>query len=513
MQQHFQNKTAFLVSLVGASMVLLVAAILALFVGATCLFFGAIAAIVVWRHAPDGYSFVQGLLSDEEAFDEQQGEDDEEADDLPVIAAPSHSRAMVLRETDEDDALSEIYDDMPSGRELLQSGLIARMLADGKIILGCGENGRLKWISRKKVFSTLVSGLPSVGKSTTVFWIVLQIIIDGGRIWIADPHMHFEDEDGNRSLAAEMSALADESRRLGLPNPFVFPPCDDTPKEVVKRVRWMYSQLKQRKRVGYLVRAADTILAIMDEFNTIAGAIDPKMEIADGLNFAQMIALLEREGRKYGLHFMLIGHRWAQQDIGGESAVRTNATTYLCHRLNDERQANLLLGQGQGKRMLSLSPGSYWLAGPVLPDESILKITTPMISARDIPLILAVKQAYQGSGTSHFRGSSGAVPGQFPTGSQPVPDLTGTSREPLPSHFRAVPDGNYPIMRQFAHPTASLEPAAESDLDNEKLSRMRAMVKARAPQNEIIADLFPGMRNSAAIALYRLYLAALVGGE
>jgi hypothetical protein len=283
---------------------------------------------------------------------------------------------------------------VPTGRELLSNGTVEQQLATGRIVLGVGEDGGLKTLLRKKVFSTLVSGLPSVGKTTTVFWIAAQIVIDGGRVWIVDPHMHFQDEDGNKSLAAELTELQAEALRLGQPNPFVFSPCDDNPQAIAQRMKWMYQQLLERKQPGYIVRAKDTILAIMDEFNSIADEMDPELTIVvhegQPLNFAQTLALLEREGRKYGLHFMLIGHKWARQDIGGENAVRTNATTYLCHRLNDETQANLLLGSGGGKKILTLPVGAYWITGPTWNAEPA-KIHTPMISANDLPVILLVR--------------------------------------------------------------------------------------------------------------------------
>lgn len=276
---------------------------------------------------------------------------------------------------------------VPTGRQLLLDGTVEKHLQQGLIILGQGEDGILKPLKIKRCFSTLVSGLPSVGKTTTVFWIVCQLTLIGAKFWIVDPHMYFEDEEGNRSLASELSDLSDS---------FVFPPCEGKPQDVIARMRWMYQQLRKRQQPGYIVKAKDTILGIMDEFNSVADSIDPKTivvkdEEGKPLNFAQTLALIEREGRKYGLHFILIGHKWARQDIGGDNAVRTNATTYLCHRLNDESQANLLLGSGQGKKVLGLNVGAYWITGPTWNAEQA-KIRTPDISAADLPVLRQIKQ-------------------------------------------------------------------------------------------------------------------------
>jgi hypothetical protein len=247
------------------------------------------------------------------------------------------------------------------------------------------DNGDLATLKIKRTFTTLVSGLPGVGKTTTVFWIAGQLVIIGARLWIVDPHINFQDEEGNRSLAAELDALADS---------FVFPPCDDDPRQVIYRVQFMYKELLKRQQPGYIVRAKDTVIGIMDEYNSVADSIDPSMTVVKheghNLNFAQSLALIEREGRKFGLHFMLIGHKWAKQDIGGDNAVRTNATTYLCHKLNDPGQAGLLLGN-MGKEILKLTTGQYWITGPTWNSEPA-KISTPMISAADLPLLLAIKK-------------------------------------------------------------------------------------------------------------------------
>jgi hypothetical protein len=286
--------------------------------------------------------------------------------------------------TEEAAQLSALNFHVPTGRELLMDGTVKKWLAEGRIILGVQENGQIATLKIKKCFSTLVSGLPGVGKTTTVFWIVGQLVIVGARLWIVDPHINFQDDEGNRSLATELADLAES---------FVFEPCDDTPEHVIYRVRFMYKELMRRQESGYIVRAKDMIIGIMDEFNSIADSIDPSTTIVEhkgrDLNFAQTLALLEREGRKFGLHFMLIGHKWARQDIGGDNAVRTNATTYLCHKMNDERQANLLLA-GQAKKVIELLVGQYWITGPSW-NEKITKIITPMISAVDLPILRQIK--------------------------------------------------------------------------------------------------------------------------
>ncbi len=86
--------------------------------------------------------------------------------------------------------------------------------------------------------------------------------------------------------------------------------------------------------------------------------------------------------------------------------------------------------------------------------------------------------------------TSQVVPERFPGSSEVVPD-----EENKPNKGNHLPqDGR------------------QSELDLGKLSALRGMVRNHASQNEIIAAIFPGMRNADAMQEYRKYLAALVEG-
>lgn len=299
-------------------------------------------------------------------------------DVIPVLAGPSPNKVTVVEEREEQKALPA--PEVPTGRELLQSGKVTRELAQGSYLLGFGEQGAPIRISCKKLFSTLIAGVPRTGKTTTVFWVTTQLLLRGGKFFVIDPNMHYESEEGDRGLAAELEDLSDF---------MIFPACEGSRQELLDRMRYMYRALCQRKQHGYIVKDSDAILAIMDEFNSVAQVLSPKTVVVvheeEELNFAQTLALLEREGPKYGLCFMLIGHKWTKDDIGGDNAVRTNATTYLCHKMNDARQAELLL-KGKSQKILELPVGAYLATGPQF-QEHATKIYTPMISARDIPVI------------------------------------------------------------------------------------------------------------------------------
>jgi hypothetical protein len=272
---------------------------------------------------------------------------------------------------------------VPTGRQLLIDGTIERNLAQGKLTLGPLEDGEMFLLGLKKFFSALVGGIPASGKSTTVFWIFSQLVMLGARGWLVDPHKDFEDEDGNVSLAKELAGFNDV---------LIFPTIDCDPNGIIQRVRFMYQQLQSRKKPGYIVRGKDVLIGVIDEFNSVVESIGADVVVikheGQPMNFAQSMSYLEREGRKYGIIFILIGHRWSRQDIK-DVAIRTNASTILAHRFNDEGQAKNLLGESHGKQALKLTSGQYWLAGLFTGEPK--KITTPMISGHDVPLVLDIR--------------------------------------------------------------------------------------------------------------------------
>jgi hypothetical protein len=299
-----------------------------------------------------------------------------------------------------------------TGAALLSDGTVERALSSGYYLLGPSDDGKMKQIACKRLFSTIVAGVPRVGKTTTVFWIVVQVLINLGKFFVVDPNMFYESEDGDRGLASELAALADF---------MIFPPCEGKRSDLRVRLLFMYETLKLRKQPGHIVKNSDTILCVIDEFNTCATRMDTDEVIVTDeeegeLTLLGLLALLEREGPKYGLVFLLIGHKWTKQDIG-DNAIRTNATTYMCHKMNDEGQAKLLMSGSHARKVLELPVGAYLASGPQF-EQNATKIYTPMISARDIPMILTV--------IARVGGSMRSSPHHGPDISTPCPQSPAT---------------------------------------------------------------------------------------
>src|SRR5207253_2038808 len=109
--------------------------------------------------------------------------------------------------------------------------------------------------------STIAGGIPSSGKTTTAYWVLVQQILIGARIILIDPHMYFVSETGEKSLAQELAPFADS---------YLMPPCDASqPGAILQRAKYMRKLIDERKRPGYVVRVSDTVLLVIDEVNSV----------------------------------------------------------------------------------------------------------------------------------------------------------------------------------------------------------------------------------------------------
>ena len=69
----------------------------------------------------------------------------------------------------------------------------------------------------------------------------------------------------------------------------------------------MKHTVNDRKRAGYVARLSDIVILVIDEFNSVCELEEIRRVLADDL------AYIEREGRKFGVHLMLLGHRWSKR--------------------------------------------------------------------------------------------------------------------------------------------------------------------------------------------------------
>lgn len=259
-----------------------------------------------------------------------------------------------------------------SGRQLIVDGHVEQALAAGKYLLGYDESGQVRMAAQRDLYNMLLAGIPGSGKSTTGLWLAGQRVKAGGLYMASDPHLNYQDDQGRKSLGESLAPFA--SSRL-------IETDDGSVSGLFVKLNHMLRELAKRQKPGYVVRAQDNWLWIIDEFNSAIDAVD---DAGKTEQFAKGLALLQREGRKYGLHLMIMGHRFSRDDIG-KVKIRSVASNILCAKMTDINQAKTLIGSS-GSKACDLRIGDYLLSG-IIADGGIEKIHTPLFETSDMPLL------------------------------------------------------------------------------------------------------------------------------
>lgn len=296
--------------------------------------------------------------------------------------------------------------------ELLTAGIVQQAIEQGKMILGYLPDGTLRYGSWLDLYSCLIGGVSGSGKSTTVRFLLFQAAMAGARFLFVDPHIGDKEE----SLAAQFRAF---------PAIHQLPPCDDTPAQVARRIKWLGKELDTRKKTG---RKTPFLILVVDELNALFFQPDLKVELA------KLLLRIGREGRKFGIFFMGIGQRFSQQDLGGApygAAIREAMASDLAHRFTSEEQAKKFIGSRNGPRCLELPTGHYLFRDTA---GGLTEMITPDTRANDGDAIARVLgyghdlATSEGTSETAFR-DLGDVPADV--GEKPVDAAHEPMTEPL----------------------------------------------------------------------------------
>lgn len=363
---------------------------------------------------------------------------------------------------------------IPTGRQLIEDGTVERIVSRGEIILGFLEDGTMKTLSYDMLYSTDLGGIGGSGKTTTAYWLCVQEILAGTKLIVVDPHLHVR----RRGIAQGLGQLLSPFKTS-----YLFAPCADDPEHIMKRARWMRDENKRRQGPGVNLDREPQVMMVIDEFNSIIAIEEIKQELGD------IIATVQREGRKLGLFFLLVGHRWSQQDIGNIK-IRTNAATVMAHYYNDADQADKLLG-GSGRLCQQLKAGSYWLRGLMTGD--LCKVRTPMMYEADSTLILDL--------LGHLT--------PYPTG----PTIDAASGDTY-RHTDELGDTSGDTYRQPVEPMEVTTSVTLTQAQRVKMMMVVEMDIRQASQNEIIAAVWnvnpkdrAGQEAARELRLIRAYMA------
>lgn len=256
--------------------------------------------------------------------------------------------------------LQQIAAPVKSFYELLTDGTVQSAIREEKMLLGYTQ-GVIRHGSWLDLYSCGIGGVSGSGKTTTVRFLLFQAVLAGAKLVMVDPHI----ENIEESLAAQFTCFT---------NTHLFKPCGDTPSLILQRVQALKKELASRKRTG---RKTPFVILVIDEFNAVMRDKQVREEVAE------LLVSIAQEGRKFGLFAMLIGQRWASQDIGGAD-IRTSLASTLAHRFTDENQAGLLVGGRNAPKCLELPQGNFLFRDT---NGVLSSMTTPNTVVDDGPYI------------------------------------------------------------------------------------------------------------------------------
>ena len=228
----------------------------------------------------------------------------------------------------------------PLARTLIAQGAIGH---GEELLLGFDAEGqpiRRPW---KQLKAVLILGLQGGGKTTTACWLLVQVVLGGGRLAVIDKHAHSQED----SLYAKLRPLQ---------GCFACPVGDApaTALEVVRFVRSVFDARLAGAPLSY------PLLLVVDEFSAImrqGGTDGPWATVAETL-----VALLEDlnfEGRKHWCYAICIGQA-ANASRSGGTEVRDTFNTRIVHAMR-EKQSQMLSLTEQKQQIARLMAGQVYI--------------------------------------------------------------------------------------------------------------------------------------------------------
>lgn len=219
---------------------------------------------------------------------------------------------------------------IPTFADLLARGRIGR---GNPLVLGYDETDASEitgsWLD---LYSTIVAGMPGVGKTTTQRFLACQTALQGARFAIIDPHAGAADD----SLAATLQPLS---------SAFVCDPASSD-KAILDVVRYV-ADVGARRIAG---KDSDTTPLILwaDELTALLGRSSVGDDLAE---------LLERIAQEYRKRFVFVcgsGQIWTASRSTSE--LRDSFASVVCHRMK-RGQARLLLPTEEASQVERLATG------------------------------------------------------------------------------------------------------------------------------------------------------------
>lgn len=210
---------------------------------------------------------------------------------------------------------------LPNARTLVLQGAVGY---GDEILLGFDENGQEIRRTWKQLKGMLILGLQGGGKTTTACWLLLQVVISGGKIALVDKHARSQEDSMTAKLSSLRKCFACEVG--GDPV---------TALAAIKHVRSIFDERLEGAPCDY------PLLLVVDEYTAIVRQTrtkEPWSEVSSAL--LSLLKDLNTEGRKHRVYALCIG-QVANASRSGGSDVRDTFNTRIIHAMR-EKQAQIL---------------------------------------------------------------------------------------------------------------------------------------------------------------------------
>ena len=208
---------------------------------------------------------------------------------------------------------------IPSFSKLLAGGVIGM----GKLVLGCYSDGTPRLGSWNDVRSFIVAGKSRSGKTVTMFFLVLQMLLNRALVTLCDPH--YKKQTG---LAHMLQHLHDYIHIAG------------TEKEITEAVMEFADELEQR------INGEDCNIArvlVIDEWTRIARHKEASKQII------WVIQAISQEGAGYNMFLVLGGQLLNPRAIGSGEVLQSIHAAYI-HRLDMKQSMHILQNSKEAKK-------------------------------------------------------------------------------------------------------------------------------------------------------------------
>jgi hypothetical protein len=255
---------------------------------------------------------------------------------------------------------------VPGAGELIEQGRIG---AEGEILLGF--DGNMQEVRRlwKKIKAVLILGLQGGGKTSTAVWLIVQVLIQGGRIALIDKHARSEDD----SMYQKVKPF----------EPLFDTPVGDSPQAALRVIGHARKVLDARLDGA---PCSYPLLLVVDEFSAIMRQMKTEEKWAEvALKLAALVEDFNFEGRKHKCYAICIGQAANASRTGG-TEIRDTFNTRLVHGMR-AKQASLIGLTEQKKDVQKLENGQLYVDIEGADDPFFVQV--PFVSDADIKAIAA----------------------------------------------------------------------------------------------------------------------------